>query len=700
MRKILLSLLLLATVASVSAAPAKRGLWQTVRLADGKEVRVCMKGDEVMHYYEDAEGNTYTTDGTTFRAVSKASLIKNTAARRARFASSVRKNMARARRNANAEKGVGGTGNQFLGEKKGLIILAQFQNKKFATGHDNALYQRIANEDNFAEGDFNGSVKDYFRSQSDGKFILNFDVVGPVTLPKYYSYYGNNDYYGNDERPGQMVADALNLIEDQVDFTQYDWDGDGEAEQVFVLYAGRGEHDGGASATIWPHMWTLSSSDYGHKYTTKDNITIDTYACSSELQSGNTIDGIGTFCHEFSHCLGFPDLYDTSYSNNFGMYSWDLMDYGSYNNDGFTPCNYTAYEKWVAGWIEPKELSASTTVEGLKAMSDGGKAYIIYNDAHKDEFYMLENRQQTGWDSALGGSGLLVQHVDYDESVWNDNTVNNNPSRQRCTIFHADNSANNDTYGDPYPYNRNDSLTNKSKPAATLYNRNVDGTKLMGKALTDITRNDDGTVSFSFRGNEPAPPVNPDENVVFNETFDKCSGTGGNDGKWSGNVASSGFKSDVEGWDGLKLYGGDKCARFGNGSTYGRAISPEITVKEGDILTFKAAPWGKDGNALAVKFADEEITTLNMTEGQWNDFSLTMPFDGTASIVFEPEKRFFLDEVKVTRPVANGIRGISTTTSARTDNRVYSITGTYVGTDISGLKPGLYITNGKKIVKK
>lgn len=146
-----------------------------------------------------------------------------------------------------------------------------------------------------------------------------------------------------------MVAEACLAADSEVNFADYDWDGDGEVDQVFVLYAGLGEAAGGDDDTVWPHMWNLSSSDY-RKSLTLDNVKVDTYACSSEMTKDydtfgypDIVSGIGTFCHEFSHCLGYPDMYDMNYKN-FGMATWDLMDYGNYNGKGFIPSGYTAYE--------------------------------------------------------------------------------------------------------------------------------------------------------------------------------------------------------------------------------------------------------------------------------------------------------------------------------------------------------------------
>ena len=469
MKRLYITLLITAITLTAAAIPAKRGQWKDVRLADGTTVRVEMRGDEHLHYWQSADGRVFQEDSLTgfYQPRNIAELLKKSQARR----SQVRR-LQQTRRQQAAKRQA-----SFQGVKKGLIILAEFQNLTFQAGHDKALYNRIANERGFTnEMGFKGSVKDYFIDQSEGQFELDFDVVGPVTVSQDYAYYGKNDSHGDDVNPGQMIYEAVSLAKDSVDFRPYDWDGDGEVDQVFVVYAGVGEAQNQSQKnSIWPHMWDLQSA-YG-KTLTFNGVTVNTYACSSELSYGTSIDGIGTFCHEFSHCMGFPDLYDTGDEGNFGMGSWSLMDYGSYNGDAFVPCGYTSYERMVCGWKTPIELTEETTVDDMLAINEGGNTYVIYNGGNKNEYYLLENRQLTGWDRELPGHGLLVLHVDYDANAWYENTVNNDPDRQRCTIIHADNKDGwGDEIRDPYPYKGNDSLTNLSTPAAKVYNANSDGT--------------------------------------------------------------------------------------------------------------------------------------------------------------------------------------------------------------------------------
>lgn len=714
MKKFTTLILCLFVAVALHAIPVKPGQWKTIRLANGTEIKAEFKGDEHGHWWQAADGKCYVKVAQTdyYEEAAKEQLQKKAQMKRAKRATA-RKNKLRSR----AKKA--GT---FTGNQKCLIILVEYADQSFEAGHNQALFNNVANAENYSANGYKGSVKDYFKAQSNGTFVLDFDVVGPVKLSQNYSYYGQNDGGGDDLRPGAMVVEALDSVKNQVNFADYDWDGDGEVEQVYVLYSGKGEADGGDDDTIWPHEWSLSGNDYGDAYT-HNGITIDTYACGSELSGEGVLGGIGTFCHEFSHCLGFPDMYDTKYSGFFGMGHFDLMSGGSYNGDGFQPAEYTAYERMVAGWTIPTELVNDTVITSMEAVNKQGETFIIYNKAYPDEYYLIENRQKTGFDEALPSSGLMITHVDYDEWAWFFNIVNSNcdnthystiypeyaqyydhykNDHERCTIFHADD---NDSYeaGDLYPYAGTDSLTNRSQPAATLYNKNTDGKKLMNIRITDITKNSDGTMSFNFGKIVPQP-----SNHLFYESFDDCNGTGGNDNAWSGNVASSqtNFRPDNEGWTALqnKNYGGDQCAKFGTGSVKGTATTPEFTVSGTATFTFRAAPFGTDGTTLTLSTNNPDVTisptTFTMRASKWTDFTATLTGTGNVKVTFTPAKRLFLDEVMADDPTATAIKELPTVNPTVANGRIYTIDGRFVGTDFSVLKKGIYIVDGKKVVIK
>ena len=399
----------------------------------------------------------------------------------------------------------------YIGKKKGLVILAEFTDMKFRSGHGREKYNDILNSPGYTttEG-FIGSVADYFRDQSAGQFELTFDVVGPYTTKYPYKHYGENDENDEDVHPEEMIAEMCIAAANEVNYADYDWDGDGEVDEVFVVYAGKGEADSYNTDIIWPHMWTMEEAT-GQPLQIGD-MTINVYACSNELRNSGLISGIGTFCHEFSHCLGFPDFYDINYNGQFGMSDFDLMSGGNHGGNGFCPVGYTAYEKMMCGWQEPTVLgSEDVTVGSMKPISEQGETFIIYNEAWPDEYYMIENRQLTGWDAKYPAKGLMITHIDFDKEVW----VNNIPNtiytqeeaiedgltcgndHQRMTFFHADGN-NRSVSTSLYPYLRRDSLTATSKPAATLFHENKEGQLLMPGAILDIHQYSDGTMSFRY----------------------------------------------------------------------------------------------------------------------------------------------------------------------------------------------------------
>ena len=724
-----LIVVLLAFTCPSRSVPAKRGVWRTVTLSNGLTIKARLCGDEHAHWWQAEDGSCFDVD----------SLGKGKAVVPQELMCKARSRMAarrQAARRANAKKtnqriATNGNTGKFQGQRHGLIILVNFADSKFNTskfGPTQTLYSRIANEANYGENNFKGSISDYFKAQSGGQFLLDFDVAGPVTLPNGYSYYGQNDDDGYDKRPTKMVREACQALDGSVDFSKYDWDGDGEVEEVFVVYAGNGEHDTTNQPNlIWPHMDNLVNY---HEELTLDGVTINTYACASELNGDKTLSGIGTFCHEFSHCMGFPDMYDTaSDGNNFGMGSWDLMDYGSYNGYGYVPAGYSGYEKMVCGWTTPIELDKPMTVNGMERLADMGQTYIIYNKGNRNEYYILENRQQIGFDKYLPGSGLLIERVDYDKDIWEWNAVNttnggyypegsSTPSyndHQRITIFHANNieyDGNNATY----PYASLDSLTDSSQPAATVWNANADGTYLMHCRVYGITQNADGTVAFSF-GWANGYATGTNDSILFKETFDKCAGTGGNDGKFSGNIVFSVFEPDNDGWkhiDGLTgnyMYGAYKCAKFGDSRQpiSGWVVSPAFTL-QGDtaVISFRAAGWNAkaDGTGLDVSVSGTDAKLLDngnltMKKGEWTTYSLRVKGSGRCTITFMPGKRFFLDDVMVKREKPKASTGISGVRHAdgKAAQAVYTLDGRRVGYDLRALPHGIYIVGGKKIAK-
>ena len=697
-KKILFTLTFVLTCAAIMAVPAKRGQWKTITLADGSQVRAELRGDEHMRAWFTADGRCYQLIDNVYKETDVKTLKAKAKARRA--SSSMRRVQKR-------EFGVPG---RFTGDKRCLVILVNFTDQTFKASNDSVFFDRMTNETGFSDGKFVGSMKDYFHAQSGGQFNLSFDVMGPVTVSKNYSYYGKNNAVDDDQYPDVMVKEAVLLVNEKypkINFADYDWDHDGKVDQVYVIYAGKGEHDNDSQKDlIWPHSWDLSDTANGACGMVEvDGVNVDTYACGPELNADGTASGIGTMCHEFTHCLGLPDFYDVNGDDdNFGMATWSLMDYGSYNGDGYVPCNYTSYEKWFCGWLEPIELTEPTEVTGMKSMTDYGDAYIIYNPANRNEFFLLENHTQTGWDAEAYGSGMLVIHVDYDKEVWKNNEVNTVKGHQRCTIVPADNNpffSYSSLIHDPYPYKQNDSISNTSEPAFILYNNNEDGTKFLNRKVTDIKIASDGTVSFKFDTDNNQGAL-PSGDYLFYESFDQCDGTGGNDNQWSGSIASSAFNPDNEGWSTVTdaQYGGNQCARFGSSKKDGTTTSPSFTLNGTTTLTFKAAPWGNEDCSLVLSVNETILGSIDLANNQWTEYTIEITGYGHTTLKFQPTtKRFFLDEVKVANPTTTAIRELKLP-QRREPEGIYTLDGRYLGSDRTALSRGIYIVNGKKMVIK
>ena len=707
MKRILLSISAVLAAIAIQAMPVKPGICRNITLADGTVVKAELVGDEHLTYWRTADGACYrqTPSAGVFSKVELSALQSEYDAVVAQKAAREKAILESARTSMPVKKV---EGSKFQGKKKCLVILANFADTKFKPEHTLDLYKQIINGENYSDETlgFKGSVRDYFKAQSGGQFEIDFDVVGPVDLPKGYAGYGKNDASGRDQAVlvYPMVEDAVNLAKDQVtDWKQYDWDGDGLVEEVFVLYAGHGQATYPQDPDlVWPHKSAIDPM------TVADGVKVSVYACSCELGATEAIDGIGAFCHEFSHCMGLKDHYDIN-GRGYGTGFWDIMCFGCYNGNTFLPAEYNSYEKMFCGWKEPIVLNAEPQkIEGMKALAAGGDTYIFYNDGNENEYYMLENRQKTGWDAALPGEGLIVLHVDYSKGAWEDNQVNYNAARQRMTVIPADNtlgSTDEDKAGDAWPYQGNNSLTNYSRPACTVYNANTDGTGYMNKYLLNITQNADGTISFEYTTKSATKQDKP-EGALLYETFDNCSGIGGNDGIWDGdNVGLADFFPDNDGWSGTPKTGANKCALLGNATRKANAVTPSFKISEPVVISFLAAPYtGSSDNKLilAANYGCDavlDVTEFALVPGQWTEVKANVTGSGDAAIRFKTnDKGVFIDNVCVI-PVS--LAGISSATADQSpkNGEIYSIDGRYMGKSVSALRPGIYVMNGKKLVK-
>lgn len=506
-------LLLLCSMASWSA-PAYPGKI-VYRQPDGTRLAVYLRGDEHFHFYESEDGLALLPDaGRALRyavpdaagRVSAAGMVAHNVDMRGMKERTFVKTLDRSaiRRSLAGEVKMkkehamrrvmpGEIKKTFptTGEIRGIIILAQFTDRKFSRDDIRDVYDRMANDENYSGPYSSGSIRNYFKTQSDGKFVPTFDVVGPVDLPH------DMAYYGYDEKAAELMIDACNAadVTAGADFSKYDYNGDGYVDFVFVVYAGYGQAQGGNEETVWPQAVDLTYESW-NMY---DGLYLSQAACSCELKGyeGDDIDGIGTFCHEFSHILGLPDIYDPVYSGMTGMLNWDVMDLGLYNDDSRTPAGYTAMDKFTVGWLEPVVLDAPAEGLALRPLSECNEAYFIVCGTDNNEYYTLENRQQTGWDKGLDGHGLIISHIHYIPSLWAGNRVNTTSSGYaHVSLVPADNMASDDTKaGDPFPgTGGNTSFTDSSSPSAFWHT----STENVGCPVTNI-REVDGVITFDFK---------------------------------------------------------------------------------------------------------------------------------------------------------------------------------------------------------
>ena len=404
-RVILALVLLLAGLQIMNARPAHPGKIVYTQ-PDGKRIVLQRHGDEFYHWTTDDAGRVVQKDADGFyREVPKETVsegLRRAAAHRSAF------QQARAARAAAA--------GPVKGQRHFVVILVEFSDLPYTTSDDpHAAFDAMQNEVGYSDNGGTGSARDYYYDNSNGRFEPIFDVYGPVTLPKEKAYYGANGWNGNDQNPGQAVIDGCILLDDQIDFSLYDSDGDGEVDNLFMYYAGYGEADSDDANSIWPHAWSLSGQG---KSLTLDGVRIDTYACSNEKNPpsySNAMCGIGAVCHEFGHTLGLLDTYDTDYSTNEicgGLYSYSLMCNGTYNNEGRTPPYLCFEERKILGWVNDSDyLTFDETGEYSLQPINTNMVYRTDTDM-EGEYFLYENRTKTGWDKYISEEGLVVYHID------------------------------------------------------------------------------------------------------------------------------------------------------------------------------------------------------------------------------------------------------------------------------------------------
>lgn len=387
-----------------------------------------------------------------------------------------------------------------------LVVLVDFSDVKFSTGSDpRQTIDDMLNEPGFSKYGATGSAADFYRSVSFGQFSPQFDVYGPVQLSKREVEYVNTDEKYTDPdsgkevavyAPGRMVEETVKALDDVVDFSIYDSNSDGMVDFVYIFFPGRGATTGGnRETTIWPHAYTLTSA-IGTTIEV-DGVEVNRYATSSEIGNSGSLSGIGTFCHEFGHVLGLPDLYDTAnngtQSKCFTPGSFSTMDFGNNLNDEHTPPLFSAYETYALEWLRPIDITGGGRFTMLP-LASRPMSYKIPSPTNPQEYFLFENRSRLGWDAWLDAQGLAVWHIDFDKRIWDNNTPNNEPTRQRIDLVEADAQLTKTSRdGDLFPGAAGvcEFLSNVSPTFLTWDNRST------GYEIEEIVRHPDGAVSFT-----------------------------------------------------------------------------------------------------------------------------------------------------------------------------------------------------------
>ncbi len=575
-----LILIMLMTAMTAGAVKMKPGTVK-VRQSDGTMLTVRAYGDEDMSYFVATDGTLLYQQGTNFyiASVTKNGTLKPTTilahdpiTRSSKEAETARlqdrelfySNIAthakanKVKREPMAENS---TLLPHIGKQKIPVILVEFSDVSFTVSNPKETFNKYLNGKELfnktddpemgyftTSGSFicnHGSVARYFNDMSYGKFQPEFDVYGPIKMEKPLKDYGAG--YSSQENMAGLLTDACTAVDDDVDFTQYDSNNDGNIDLVYIIYAGFSQSIvGNSTDCIHPKSGTLSLAK------TFDGLNIKRYGVNNELNgtpddqaNGVKINGIGLFCHEFSHCLGLPDLYPTTGSTaektiNQNMDYWSLMDAGEYSRNGYSPTEYTAWERERLEWMNIETLTEAADVE-LKTLANNGKAYRIVNDNDPTghEYYIVENVQKEGWNASQLGSGMMITHVDYDDYQFSLGgcKVNSTPGHPRMTLMAADgmlvpeyfigltiSESSDETlkeYNAPLVTKYNgiyfDSKLYRTEAAGDLYPGTANVTELtdtsapmnawtytgetMGKPITDIAVDTEtGIVTFKFMG--------------------------------------------------------------------------------------------------------------------------------------------------------------------------------------------------------
>ena len=680
MRKTLFCFLaLLLSAVSARAIPAYPG-WLTHVQPDGSVITYRLQGDEHCHAM-------VSTDGRLLKLGADGWMTYDEEAAGIDFGQYYEENSGRSR----IKRALDIDGFPTIGTVRGLVLLVEFSDNSFNEEYTREVFDSLMNQPGCNMYGATGSSRDFFMDQSMGQFTPEFDVCGPIKLTNNIRYYGQNNGRGEDMRAHQMIKDACVIAHDslQIDFSQYDYNEDGNVDFVYVIYAGYAESYGAASHTIWPHASDLPT--WGIQLEL-DGKLVSRYACSSELKyvSGSTLEGIGTFCHEFGHVLGLPDMYNVYQSSITQFGAWDVMDTGCYNNESRTPCAYSAFERASLRWLEFQDIDTPADEISLEELTQNNVAYRI-RTVYDNEYFTLENRQKVGWDAHQPGTGLMIIHIDYNENTWRNNGVNSG-MHPRYDLVEANGRQGSDQQNNLYPIAGNNIFTDYSTPNSLTW----DGTPTE-KGITDI-RVEDGVVKFRFMHdrlrrpkmnevsditansallswnavdeaigyrlvvNEELPDsLNP---VLFDEDFSLMEDGSYPAAHYEELSTELDDHTHIPGWSGSQIYSAGGYVRIGMYGANGRLTTPHIgfsSESDSCFVAFHAVSYpGKTVN-YTVSLLDENGETVESQtlKAKKTEEPVVLVFHGVADgsrFRFDTQKeRLFLNDFRVLTDTLSGI---------------------------------------------
>ena len=673
--KVLSIALFMLTPAIVSGVPAHPGA-RTVVNPDGTEITIRLLGDEYGHVTVDSDGKAVEQDADGYwRRVER----RRVPARKPR-----RMMAGEVNRSSFPRKG----------KVRSLVVLVDFPDVEFVTPDIKREVDEMLNLPGFDRREHIGCAADYFRTQSMGLFDPSFDVYGPVRASHPATYYGENDSNGDDMRAHELAIELCQKLDGEIDFSRYDLDDDGQIDNLYFFYAGYGENfAGNKAAWIWPHAAHIDEWGIAAGERTFDGKVLNSYGCCAELygSTGADVAAMGTFCHEFGHILGLPDTYDVNYGDDgSGNHpdQWDIMASGSYlpatRNCGAVPAGYTALERWLLGWAEPIEISAPQSVSLSPINTSAQSARISTSDP--DEFFLLENRQQTGYDRYIPSHGLLIWHVDRRKGAYINvtlggenktiscadawdlsyNALNCNASHQCLEIEKASgNDGSKSSLDTPFPGRQlRTSFTDDTNPSMRSWSGSV-----TAKPVTAIAERG-GIISFDFMGGGSelvkvqtlaASDISETGFTARWETVEQAA-----EGYYvtlykvsrsleaEARSIDTSFGSLPTGWtvEGNAAYSGNTLTL---GATAASSLTtPALDLSKGATLTIRAAQSGASAATLKV-YAGDELIEQYIPTALSSDYEIEIDPCEATSLTFAVDRRksVAIEHVTLTQEMEN-----------------------------------------------